>query len=277
MYMRKTGLRTWLVGMFMLFVSITLQAAKVDTLAVYSEVMKRKIEVIVVVPEKQQELAASVYLLHGYTGDARNWIDKRTDLPEVADRFNLLFVCPDGENSWYWDSPKDPGSQFETFVSKELVNYIQKQYAVEDNPNKRAISGLSMGGHGALWLAIRHPEVFGVAGSMSGGLDICPFPDNWEMKKQLGEMDENPDVWAKHSVINLVETMESGKPQLIIDCGSSDFFLGVNRAIHQKMLDRKIAHDFIIRPGGHEWPYWVNSLDYHLLFFLKHFKQMNEV
>lgn len=254
-------------------VSLSAQAARVDTVQVYSPSMQKKVEVIVVVPDKTSSLASSVYLLHGYSGNARSWIDMRPDLPDVADRYNLLFICPDGKNSWYWDSPVNPSMRYETFVAKELVAFVQSEYQVADSPTQRAISGLSMGGHGALWVGMRHPDVFGAAGSMSGGLDIRPFPDSWEMKKQLGERKEYPERWKQHAVIHQLETMENGKPHLIIDCGVDDFFYAVNEATHRRLLERKIAHDYIIRPGEHNAAYWKNSLDYQLLFFIKHFEK----
>lgn len=137
----------------------------------------------------------------------------------------------------------------------------------------RAISGLSMGGHGALWNAIRHKDIFGAAGSMSGGVDIRPFPNNWEMKKQLGELTANEAVWNSHAVINQVDKLANGDLALIIDCGESDFFLEVNKELHKRLLAYKIDHDFITRPGGHTGTYWNNSLDYHILFFCKFFNR----
>ena len=99
----------------------------------------------------------------------------------------MIFVCPDGENSWYWDSPINPSSQFETFVSQELPDWVDAHYPTLPSREGRAVAGLSMGGHGALWTAVRHKDRFGAVGSVSGGVDIRPFPDSWEMKAQLGE------------------------------------------------------------------------------------------
>jgi hypothetical protein len=125
----------------------------------------------------------------------------------------------------------------------------------------------------ALWNAIRHSDIFGAAGSMSGGVDIRPFPDNWEMKKQLGELAANEAVWDSHTVINQVDKLKNGDLALIVDCGESDFFLDVNRNLHKRLLECKIDHDFITRPGGHTGTYWNNSIDYHILFFCKFFSR----
>ena len=128
--------------------AVAVRAAKVDTVEVHSRKMGRAVRTIVISPEKKEGKGAA-----------------------------LIFVCPNGENSWYWDSPLNKDSQFETFVSRELVSYVDGHYRTLPSREKRAITGLSMGGHGALWLAIRHQDVFGAAGSTSGGLDIRPFPD----------------------------------------------------------------------------------------------------
>ena len=134
----------------------------------------------------------------------------------------------------------------------------------------RAITGLSMGGHGALWNAWRHPDVCGSCGSMSGGVDIVPFPGRWNIDKRLGNYDDNKDVWASHSVISLVPSLKNGQ-SIIIDDGNDDFFLEVNNNLHEALLKQGIDHDYIVRPGNHSWDYWVNALDYQVLFFHKAF------
>ena len=68
------------------------------------------------------------------------------------------------------------------FVAKELVEYIDKNFATKADRSGRVITGLSMGGHGGMWLSIRHQDILGGGGSMSGGLDIRPFPDSWNMR-----------------------------------------------------------------------------------------------
>ena len=130
-----------------------------------------------------------------------------------------------------------------------------------------------MGGHGAMWNALRHSDVFSAAGSTSGGVDIRPFPKNWEMSVQLGDKAEHPENWERYTVINLVPTLKPGQLALIFDCGDSDFFLEVNKQFHEALLKQGVGHDFITRPGGHDSDYWNNSIDYQILFFQKHFEK----
>lgn len=254
---------------------LPLRAARVDTLMVKSPSMNKEVQVVVVTPDAalgQTAVACPVvYLLHGYGGHAKTWIQVKPELPQIADEKGIIFVCPDGKNSWYWDSPQNPDYRYETFVSSELVNYIDRNYKTVADRKARAIMGLSMGGHGALWNAFRHKDVFGVAGSTSGGVDIRPFPKSWKMSELLGEYDANKKVWDEHTVINQLDRIQNGDLALIIDCGEDDFFLEVNKNFHNRLLEKGIDHDFIIRPGAHNGKYWNNSIDYQILFFSKFF------
>lgn len=254
-------------------------AAQVDTLMVNSPSMSKEVQVVIVTPDVAMgENAVScpvIYLLHGYGGHAKTWINIRPELPQIADEKGIIFVCPDGKNSWYWDSPLNKDMRYETFVSSELIDYIDSHYKTIADRRGRAITGLSMGGHGALWNAIRHKDVFGAAGSTSGGVDIRPFPKNWQMAEQLGEWETNKEVWDAHTVVNQIDSLQNGDLALIIDCGEADFFLGVNKDLHNRLLERKIDHDFITRPGAHNGRYWNNSIDYQILFFSKFFRKQS--
>ena len=261
-----------------LSVSLPACASVLDTIQVYSPSMKRKINVSVIKPDNitPRDTLPTVYLLHGYGDNNIRGYLGLSNVRSYADALRLLIVIPDAETSWYFDSPIDPKCRFETFVSSELVKYIDANYPTKADRSARAVTGLSMGGHGALWLAIRHSDVFGVAGSMSGGVNIIPFPEKWEMKKLLGDYATNKEVWQKHTVINLVPTLKKNQLKIIFDCGSEDFFYKVNCDLHEALLKAGIPHDFISRPGTHNWTYWTNSLDYQMLFFSKAFEQEAE-
>ncbi len=247
-----------------------------DTVKVHSAKMNRDITTVVIVPEQyfdpdlQDQLYPVIYLLHGATGSYRDWPVK-ADLDDMASDFSVIVVCPDGQDSWYFDSPVDPAFQFETFVSSELVDYVDHHYRTIADRTMRAITGLSMGGHGALWNAWRHPDVFASCGSMSGGVDISKFPGKWHIADRIGSYDSNPQQWADHSVVSLVPRLKKRQLNIIIDDGTDDIFYQVNLDLHRALLDAGIAHDFTIRPGSHSWDYWLNSLDYHFLFFSKAF------
>ncbi len=260
---------------FFLFFSLQLNAGKVDTISIYSNAMQKVIKSVVITPdvyERANEKFPVVYLLHGYSANYAQWINAAPQLQQKADELNMILVCPDGGfNSWYFNSPVDSNVKYETFISKELVSYMDHNYKTISNKNGRAVTGLSMGGHGGLYLSIKHKDVFGAAGSICGGVDIRPFPNNWDLQKQLGDTVCCKQNWKTHTVINLVDELKNGELKLIIDCGLGDFFLEVNRTLHQKLMSLNIDHDYIERPGMHNKEYWGSAIDYHLLFFRKWF------
>lgn len=251
-------------------------ASTVDTVNVFSASMNKNIKSVVVKPDsynRQQDLPV-LYLLHGYSDRYDAWIKKVPSIKELSDLHDIIIVCPDGGfNSWYWDSPIDEKYQYETFVVKELVNWIDENYNTISSREGRAITGLSMGGHGGLYLAFRNQDLFGACGSMSGGVDIRPFPNNWDMSNYIGKQSENPDYWKEYTVMGLLHLLTPNRLKIIIDCGTNDFFYEVNERLHKELQYRNIPHDYITRPGGHTWEYWNNAIKYQMLFFSEYFKK----
>ena len=250
-------------------------AANTIDIQIHSKSMHRDIKTLVIVPDQasEGENFPVVYLLHGYGCDYRTWIGLKPELPELADRYGMIFVCPDGANSWYWDSPSDPHSQYETFISSELVKYIDHHYPTLQSREFRAITGSSMGGHGAFWNAIRHQEVFGAVGAIHGGVDLYIHPNKWDIDKQLGDYYKNQQSWMEHTVMSQLEKLHDGDLAISFECGFQDeFFLECNKALHAILEARGIAHDFALRPGHHDKDYCNKAIDYQLIFFDKFFK-----
>lgn len=237
--------------------------------------MQKEIKCVVIKPssyKKKKSRFPAVYLLHGYGGWYSNWIIRVPELKHFADDFGILIVCPDGDKaSWYFDSPVDPKMKYETFISKEVPQYIDSAYRTIADKDHRAITGLSMGGHGALFIAWRHPGIFAAAGSMSGGIDLNESKNKFEIVKVLGDTLRFADNWSKYSVLNIVETRLADSLTLIIDEGTDDIFINGNRKLHQKLLHLKIPHEYIERPGKHNWDYWRYAVHFQMLFFKKFF------
>jgi S-formylglutathione hydrolase FrmB len=231
--------------------------------------MGKKIKVVVVSPERENvQPIPSLYLLHGYSGNYSNWVQKGGHVQNLVDQYNYMVICPDGGfGSWYWDVPGDKDNQYETFVSKELVDYVESNYKVCKAVGSRGITGLSMGGHGALYLAINHQDVFGAAGSTSGGVDIRPFPNNWEIAKRLGPYSDNKEKWEDHTVMGLLHLLKPNGLKIFIDCGTGDFFYEVNKELHRQLGYRNVPHVFLTMPGAHNWDYWSKSIAYQMAFF----------
>lgn len=266
---------------FVLFIlcfvfSFDSQAARVDTVLTHSASMNKDIKTVVVLPDSYTTTKKYpvIYLLHGYSDSYSAFIKKIPHIKVFADRVQVMFVCPDDNyGGWYFDSPVDPNWKYETYTSKELVNWIDDHYSTIRDRTGRAITGLSMGGHGALYLAFHHQDIYGAAGSMSGGVDIRPFPQNWDLSKRLGDYATHKQNWEDNTVINLVYLLKPNSLRLILDCGTEDFFYKVNVNLHEKLLERNIPHDFISRPGTHNWEYWKNSNDYQIMFFINFFDE----
>ncbi|WP_313448179.1 MULTISPECIES: alpha/beta hydrolase family protein [unclassified Sphingobacterium] len=263
-----------LTVLILFFYSFTVcYAAKVDTLSVPSHSMNKGIKTVVILPQNySKEINYPVlYLLHGYSGNYSNWI-KNSSVGALVDQYGYVVVCPDGGfGSWYWDMPNDKNYQYETFVSKELVEYIDQHYSTIKTRDGRAITGLSMGGHGALSLAIKHQDIYGAAGSTAGGVDFRPFPMNWEIKDRIGNYADVPQEWDSRVVINMVPKLVNNKLRLMIDCGKEDFFYAVNVALHDKLMYHNINHTFVTSEGGHNWEYWSRSIVYQMAFFKGYF------
>jgi len=257
-----------------LFYQLAFSRLQVDTISVFSNKMKKELKAVVIVPENysKKKHYPVVYVLHGFSGNYSNWVNNVPEIKTLSTGHQLIIVCPDGGySSWYIDSPVDSVSQYESFITKDLLPYIDAHYATIPERTARAITGLSMGGHGALYLAIRNPHLFAHAGSMSGVIDLKTTTQKKELAKKIGSLEDYPGEWKRRSVINMVDKLKNKDLDLIIDCGVSDFFSVSNANLHRKLLSLKIDHDYIERPGEHNWAYWGNSIPYQILFFYRCF------
>ncbi len=235
---------------------------------VYSKAMKKNIPVTVVLPDDYNEnnKYSTIYALHGWSGSNRNYVEK-VSIGKLADMYGVIYVCPDGGyDSWYVDSEINKKSKYETFVAKELVDYIENNYFTYKDYKQRAITGLSMGGFGAFYVSINNPKTFGAIGSMSGGFDIEYFKLNWGITKYI---DSN---FEKYNIKDLATKLIFCGSKIIFDCGTSDFFIEANRELHNKLVKLNVPHDYIEREGSHSWVYWANSIKYQTLFFVNNFE-----
>jgi S-formylglutathione hydrolase FrmB len=259
----------------LLFCAIAFSKVQVvDTISVFSPKMNKEVKSVVILPENYstKKHYPVVYLLHGYSDNYAKWIKTVPAIKNLASDHQFILVCPDGGySSWYFDSPIDSTSQYETFITKDLVTYIDAHYSTIPDRSERAITGLSMGGHGALYLAIRNKNLFAQAGSMSGGVDLRTSTKKFDIAKRIGSFETHQAEWDDRSVINMVESLKNKELNLIIDCGVSDFFYQINAALHRRLMALNIDHDYIERPGEHNWEYWTNSIEYQLLYFDKCF------
>lgn len=221
-----------------------------------------------------------VYLLHGYSEDYKQW-NRIIDLQQLADEHRFIIVTPNGFKSWYLNSPTDPHSQFERFFFRELVPTIHKRFAIEDE--NIFISGLSMGGYGALRLFIKRPDYFSTAGSTSGGVafnvkefrraSLFFFENRRMIEDHITLLGNNDQAfWDKFSIATLLkknrETLQN-KP-FIFDIGTDDPLYAMNRRLKKVSENLGLPVTFITQPGNHTDQYWNISIQQHMAFFHRH-------
>lgn len=268
--------------------------AEVDTLRFHSEAMQKEMPAAVVVPDSYDENRSEypvLYLLHGGRGNFRDWLTAVPDtnlVHKMADQYNIIIVLPDGGAlSYYFDSPTMEESQYMSYISEDLREEVDSRYRTIAEKRGRIIAGLSMGGHGAFYIATKKPELYSAAGSMSGVMDINPrtwdVPDEFvqtrlgTFEELLGSPDNPENPYRNYTAVGLADQMKENNVHLIFDCGVDDFLIETSRALHQKLLENGTPHDYIERPGGHTWEYWQNALPYQMLFMHNVLKENNAI
>lgn len=216
-------------------------------------------------PSKKYPL---MFLLHGWSGCYSDW-SEHVNLQKYADDNGIIIVCPDGYyDSWYVDSPIKKNNQMQKFFWSDLVPELKHKYGGNINFSKIFITGLSMGGHGALITYMSNESFFCAAGSMSGILDIREFSKKWGISKVLGKLEKkNISVWDRNSVIENLTKITRKNRAIIIDCGTEDFAYDVNVAARKRAESLGIKIIFNSRKGVHDWKFWKVSLGNHIKYF----------
>lgn len=246
----------------------------------YSPALEKAIAADIILPETDVKGPFAVfYLLHGLSDDHTIW-HRRTSIERYVQDLPLIVVMPDGGRGFYCDGIE--GAKWETSIVRDLVNYVDKIFPTKANRTGRAIGGLSMGGYGAVKLAMKYPDLFCSANSHSGAVAFGHYPliaekdaDTWhasftaEFKRVVGEHPEGgPD-----DIFALAEKLPVEKrPAVRIDCGKDDFLIEANRAAHAHLEKIGYAHEYAEFPGSHEWSYWDVHVQEALAFHLRNLK-----
>jgi S-formylglutathione hydrolase FrmB len=224
-----------------------------------------------------------LYFLHGLGEneqillDSGGW-DLIQDLWEQRKIGEFVIAAPAGGRTFFIDS-RDGRVRYEDFLIKEFFPFIESHYRVRAGRRYRGVSGISMGGYGALRLALRHPQMFGSVSAHSPAL-IADLPrvkmDQFEettLSRALGTafgLPFDPAFWNRNSPFTLVK--DGPKPAgllIYFDCGTEDSY-GFNKgaqAFHELLVTKGIPHEFHLYPGGHDWTYFAGhfpaSLEFH--------------
>jgi putative tributyrin esterase len=255
--------------------SVTVEERKLHSLSLDRDVPYR-----VVLPADytttKKHRYPTLYLLHGLTGTYTNW-QTNTNLLSYAARYSLLIILVEGADSWYTNAATPPQDRYEDYVLKDLIPDVDKNFRTLPDRNHRAIAGLSMGGYGAMKLALRSPDTFAFAGSFSGAFGITRDQKSqktyakYGLDKVFGPLDasgqSDNDIYMLANKANA-----SALPYFYFDCGTEDAFLEQNRDFDRLLNILKIVHEFHELSGNHNWKYWNQQLEVMLQVMAKHMK-----
>jgi putative tributyrin esterase len=192
-----------------------------------------------------------LYLLHGLSDDHTAW-SRYTAIGRYAEAAGLAVVMPAVHRSFYTDEAH--GHRYWEFVSEELPRIVQSFFRVSDRPEETFVAGLSMGGYGALKLALTHPERYAAAASLSGGLDLRTMllkPERSELLERVfgGSVDDDQDVFT-------LLAHATGVPPLYLGCGTEDVLLPGTEKFAAAATAAGVDVTLDLRSGDHEWSLW---------------------
>lgn len=242
--------------------------------SIKSKYLNKTVKAMVYIPEVEEydknRKFSTLYILHGYSDTYEKWPMEYRNIEYWCQHLKLIIICPDGFKTWYFDSPVDKSSQYESFFVKEFIPFIDSITPSAKVKDSRAITGLSMGGHGALYLALKNPELFKCAGSMAGLMDLSTSSKDYDLPKLLGPYEQNQELWKKYSVLHMEKEWKKAAKEntfFALDCGWGDKFYQGNEDLHKKLKEWKIEHLWMSSNGIHSWNYWTKSIDFHFLYF----------
>ena len=239
-------------------------------------------------------------------------IDRTLDSLFAAGRPEAIVVMPDGDDSWYttWNQLPDladcradtaraeradrycvPWPHYDDYVARDVVSHVDTHYRTLADGRHRGIAGLSMGGYGAIALALSYPGVFAAAASHSGVLSPrylgpVPFAPPARHATTRAELEAasrglwrslwpafglDTIGWAARDPTRLAALAASRQPavampRLLIDCGVDDPYVNQNRDLHETLRRLGVSHQYAEWPGAHTWDYWrthvAQSLDF---------------
>ncbi len=259
-----------------------------------STILNRDVHYTVYLPEGYETNGRNypvTYLLHGHGDSDDGWIqfgeinrlaDAATKEGKIAP---MIIVTPDGFKSFYMNA-FDGSMNYEDFFIKELIPHIEKTYKVKADKRFRGIAGLSMGGYGSLLYALKYPELFVAAAPLSAAIWTNNDYENMQearynnyfgssIGKNLKGKDRLTNNWYANSIFSIIDnkTPEAlGAVKYWIDCGDDDFLTVGNAQLHITLTNKKVAHEFRIRDGDHNWTYWRNNVIEALSFISDNFR-----
>jgi S-formylglutathione hydrolase FrmB len=228
----------------------------------YSDALGFNTHVRIIFPQdiKKNEKLRVLYLLHGYMGDYTDW-SRFTSIERYNWPYRFVIVMPSIHNSYYTDAKF--GLNFFTFVAKELPSFIQSYLPVSMKREDTFVAGLSMGGYGALKIALTYPDRYAKAASLSGALDIDDIQSYSKGTPRepwfLAIFGENSARNTGNDLNYLVKDALDKKkilPDLFIGCGTEDFLYQINLDFKAFLDQHHVSYTYHESKGDHSWAFW---------------------
>jgi len=235
--------------------------------------IKKQCQMMVCYPDRVEAKGPFpvLYLLHGLSDDHTIWT-RHTSLERYLSGMPLIVAMPDGHRAFYTDAVE--GLAYEQNLIKDVVETVDRFFRTRAERAGRCISGLSMGGYGAMKLALKHPDLFVSATSHSGALRITSIKKRPELQPQLRRIfGKGVGAGGPDDCFALAERAKRKKaklPALRFDCGVDDGLLDHNRAFHAHLEKLRIPHEYEEFPGAHTWGYWDVHVRESLAFHARH-------
>jgi len=215
----------------------------------FADTLLQQVAMNVILPSKPEPFPV-LYLLHGLSEDHSAWI-RRSSIERYVENLHLAVAMPSCLRGWYCNDDRVDGRAYEDHIVKDVVGFMDKTFHTIPHRGGRAIAGESMGGYGAMMLALRHPDVFSVTSSLCGAFSFMhsSAPD-W--------IDKYKEIYSpqKYDVFELAKKASAAEPLAIrIDCGHDDFLVEPNRQFHQHLQDLNIPHEYHESDGAHDWDF----------------------
>jgi len=203
-----------------------------------------------------------VYLLHGGGGDFREWSND-SNVGDFAEK-GLILVMPEGESSYYTNSVDRPGDRFEDYIVRDVVAEVEAKFPVDES--RRAIVGVSMGGFGAIKLALKHPDLYRFVGALSPAIDVPSRPFSIKRVSQYRHHASIFGAWgsqarqANDPFVLARKADPDQTPFIYATCGEQEGLLPSNRRFAALLAERKFHYEFHDGPGTHDWNQWNHRL-----------------
>jgi putative tributyrin esterase len=219
----------------------------------------------IIVPKSgHKERFPVLYLLHGANSGPVE-IMERSNVVKLSSASHLITVIPDADFSYYTNAKHTRHARWEDAITEELVRDVKGRFPVLEGREHAGIAGISMGGYGAVKLALKHPEVYAFGGSMSGALDITRRPaslrrwgQTWRIWNIFGVQ---WNARRDEDVFDLLATKkEMQRTTWFESCGKDDPLISVNERFTRELLKSGENVRTIITLGGHDWQSWNSAL-----------------